>query len=45
MLQQTKNHLRILQINIRGIKGKISELGNLLSNLNNPEIVILSETW
>ena len=37
--------LRVVQLNIRGMKGKLDELGNLLSKLKHPDVVILNETW
>ena len=36
--------LRVMQLNIRGIKGKIDELSSLLETLKNPDIIILNET-
>ena len=44
-LQTNKNDLRVLHLNIRGLKGKLTELNNLLVRLNNPEIIILNEAW
>ena len=37
--------LRIIQLNIRGLKGKLDELSNLLGKLKYPDVVILNETW
>ena len=44
-LSTNKNNLRIIQLNIRGLKGKIDELSSLLGKLKCPEVVILNETW
>ena len=44
-LQPSKNDLRALHLNIRGLKGKMVELNNLLVNLKRPEVIILNETW
>ena len=44
-LQTNKNDLRVLHLNIRGLKGKLTELNNLLVCLNSPEIIILNKTW
>ena len=39
------NDLRIIQLNIRGLKGKLDELSELLRKLKYPDVVILNETW
>ena len=39
------NDLRIIQLNIRGLKGKLDELSELLGKLKYPDVVILNETW
>ena len=44
-LPTSNNDLRIIQLNIRGLKGKLDELGNLLGKLKYPDVVILNETW
>ena len=44
-LQTNQKDLRVLHLNIRGLKGKQTELNNLLVCLNSPEIIILNETW
>ena len=44
-LQTNQKDLRVLHLNIRGLKGKQIELNNLLVWLNSPEIIILNETW
>ena len=44
-LQTNQKDLRVLHLNIRGLKGKQIELNNLLVQLNSPEIIILNETW
>ena len=43
-LQTNQKDLRVLHLNIRGLKGKQTELNNLLTRLNSPEIIILNET-
>ena len=43
--QTNNNDLRVVHLNIRGLKGKLAELNNLLVNLKSPEIIILNETW
>ena len=40
-----KDNLNIIQINCRGIKSKLDDLADLLSEINEPDIVLLSETW
>ena len=40
-----KNNLNIIQINCRGIKSKLDDLEELLSLINDPDLVLLSETW
>ena len=35
----------MVQLNIRGIKGKYYDLIDLINKLNKPEIIILCETW
>ena len=37
--------LKIVQLNIRGLKGKYNDLIELISTLNYPDILILCETW
>ena len=44
-LRTDQKDLRVLHLNIRGLKEKQTELNNLLSRLNSPEIIILNETW
>ena len=44
-LQTNQKDLRVLHLNIRGLKGKQTKLNNLLARLNSPEIIILNETW
>ena len=44
-LRTDQKDLRVLHLNIRGLKGKQTELNNLLSRLNSLEIIILNETW
>ena len=44
-LVSNNNDLRIIQLNIRGLKGKLDELGNLLWKLKYPDVAILNETW
>ena len=42
---RNKDNLNIIQINCRGIKSKLDDLADLLSDINEPDIVLLSETW
>ena len=42
---RNKDNLNIIQINCRGIKSKLDDLADLLSEINEPDIVLLSETW
>ena len=39
------SRLKIVQLNIRGIKGKYNELLELIDKLSYPDIIILCETW
>ena len=39
------SNLNVIQINCRGIKSKLDDLDELLSQTNEPDIVLLSETW
>ena len=43
--KEIKNKLKVVQLNIRGIKGKYYDLIDLINKLNNPENIILCETW
>ena len=43
--QHNNNYLNIVQLNIRGLKGKLTDLNNLLVKLKRPGIIILNETW
>ena len=43
--KEINNKLKVVQLNIRGIKGKYYDLIDLVNKLNNPEIIILCETW
>ena len=42
---ETKNKLKVLQLNIRGIRNKYIDLIDLLNRLDEPDIIILCETW
>ena len=42
---ESKNKLKVLQLNIRGIRNKYIDLIDLLNRLDEPEIIILCETW
>ena len=44
-LKASQNDLRVVQINTRGIKSKLDELDMLISDLKQPDIIIISETW
>ena len=43
--KEINNKLKVVQLNIRGIKGKYYDLLDLINKLNNPEVIILCETW
>ena len=44
-MKPCKSSLIILQLNCRGIKSKLDEKDELLTQLKQPDVVILSETW
>ena len=44
-LKASQNDLCVVQINTRGIKSKLDELDILISDLKQPDIIIISETW
>ena len=44
-LKASQNDLRVVQINSQGIKSKLDELDTLISDLKQPDIIIISETW
>ena len=44
-IKTSQKDLRVIQINTRGIKSKLDELDTLISDLKNPDIIIISETW
>ena len=44
-MKPCKSSLIILQLNCRGIKSKLDEIEELLAQLKQPDVVILSETW
>ena len=44
-LKKSLNDLRVVQLNTRGIKSKLDELDMLISDLKQPDVMILSETW
>ena len=44
-IKTSQNDLRVVQINTCGIKSKLDELDTLISNLKEPDIIIISETW
>ena len=39
------NKLKVVQLNICGIKGKYFDLPDLINKLNNPDVIILCEMW
>ena len=43
--KEMKNKLNMLQLNIRGIKSKYYDLLELINKWNNPDVIILCETW
>ena len=44
-LETSQNDLRVVQINTRRIKSKLDELDMLITDLKQPDIIIISETW
>ena len=42
---RNNSNLNVIQINCRGIKSKLDDLDELLFQTNEPDIVLLSETW
>ena len=44
-IQSNEHDLKILHLNIRGLKGKLFALSSLLNKRKSPEIIILNETW
>ena len=44
-LETSQNDLCVVQINTRGIKSKLDELHILITDLKQPDIIIISETW
>ena len=44
-MKPSKSSLNILQLNCTGIKSKLDEIEELLVQLKQPDVVILSETW
>ena len=44
-IRASQNDLRVVQINTRGIKSKLDELDMWISDLKQPDIIIISETW
>ena len=45
LIENNVNDLKIVHLNIRGLKSKINDLSDLLVKLKNPEIIMLNETW
>ena len=43
--KETTNKLTVVQLNIRGLKGKYYDIIDLINKLNNPDVIILCETW
>ena len=44
-IKPCKSSLIILQLNCRGTKSKLDKIEDLLAQLKQPDVVILSETW
>ena len=44
-INNSQKDLRVVQINTHGIKSKLDQLDRLISDLKNPDIIIISETW
>ena len=45
LIENNGSDLKIVHLNIRGLKSKINDLSDLLIKLKNPEIIMLNETW
>ena len=45
LIENNVSDLKIVHLNIRGLKSKIDDLRDLLEKLKNPEIITLNETW
>ena len=43
--KEITNKLKIVQLNIRGLKGKYYDIIDLIIRLKNPDVIILCETW
>ena len=43
--KETTNKLTVVQLNIRGIKGKYYDIIDLINKLNSSDVIILCETW
>ena len=43
--KEITNKLKIVQLNIRGLKGKYYNIIDLINRLKNPDVIILCETW
>ena len=44
-IKTSQKDLRVIQINTRGIKSELDKLDTLISDLKEPDIIIISETW
>ena len=45
LLSNRNNQFRIIQFNIRGVRSKYHELLDICDKLNDPEVIVLCETW
>ena len=45
LLSNSNKQFRIVQFNIRGIRSKYHELLDIINKLNDPEVIVLCETW
>ena len=43
--KEINNKLKIVQLNVRGLKGKYYDIIDLINRLNSPNVIILCETW
>ena len=43
--ESNRANLKAIQINCRGIKSKLDDLEELLAQINEPDLALLSETW
>ena len=45
LLSNRNNQFQMIQLNIRGVRSKYHELLDICDKLNDPEVIVLCETW